>query len=80
MSKFTRYFDRSLNRCKSNGIDKIPAKIIRIACPEITKSIKKIFNRAILSEVVPSKWKTARVASLKDSLYSFNTNFTMPGQ
>ncbi|CAB4029658.1 RNA-directed DNA polymerase from transposon BS, partial [Paramuricea clavata] len=54
----------SLNPGKSTGIDKIPAKIIRIASPVIANSLAKIFNRAITSESVPSEWKAARVTPL----------------
>ena len=43
---------QSLNPCKSTGIDKIPAKIIRIAAP-----VTKIFNTAIYSETLPFDWK-----------------------
>ena len=43
---------RSLNPCKSTGIDKIPAKIIRIAAPIVAESLTKIFNTAIYSETV----------------------------
>ncbi len=46
----------SLNPCKSTGIDKIPAKIIRIAAP--------IINTAIYGETVLSEWKLARVIPL----------------
>ena len=35
-------FLRSLNHCKSTGIDKIPAKIIRIAAPVIAESLTKL--------------------------------------
>ena len=54
----------SLNPCKSTGIDKIPAKIIRIASPIIANSLTKIFNRAISNESIPSEWKVARVMPL----------------
>ena len=37
----------ALNPCKSTGIDKIPAKIIRIAALVIAESLTKIFNTAI---------------------------------
>ncbi|CAB3992421.1 Hypothetical predicted protein, partial [Paramuricea clavata] len=53
-----------LNPGKSTGIDKIPAKIIRIASPVIANSLAKIFNRAITSESAPSEWKAARVTPL----------------
>ena len=58
---------RSLNPCKSTGIDKIPAKIIRIATPVIAESLTKIFNTAIFSETVPFDWKVARVIPLHKS-------------
>ena len=58
---------RSLNPCKSTGIDKIPAKIIRIAAPVIAESLTKIFNTAICSETVPFDWKVARVIPLHKS-------------
>ena len=52
----------SLNPRKFTGIDKIPAKIIRIASPVIANSLTKIFNCAISNESFPSEWKQARVA------------------
>ncbi|CAB4036522.1 Hypothetical predicted protein, partial [Paramuricea clavata] len=54
----------SLNPRKSTGIDKIPAKIIRIAAPVITNSLTKIFNLAIISSTVPFEWKIARVTPI----------------
>ena len=54
----------SLNPRKSTRIDKIPAKIIRIASPVIANSLTKIFNRAISNQSVPSEWKQARVIPL----------------
>ena len=54
----------SLNPRKSTGIDKIPAKIIRIAAPVITNSLTKIFNMAIISATVPFEWKIARVTRI----------------
>ena len=58
---------RYLNPYKSTGIDKIPAKIIRIAAPVIADSLTKIFNTAIYSETVPFDWKVARVIPLHKS-------------
>ena len=51
-------------RHKATGIDKIPAKIIRVASPIITDSLTKIFNKAIRNECVPHDWKIARVIPL----------------
>ena len=58
---------RSLNPCKSTGIDEISAKVIRIAAPVIAESLTKIFNTAIYSETVPFDWKVARVIPLHKS-------------
>ena len=57
-------FLRSLNACKFTGIDKIPAKIIRIAAPVIADLLTKIFNTAIFNETIPFEWKIARVIPL----------------
>ena len=53
-----------LNPRESTGIDKIPAKIIRIASPVIANSFTKIFNWAISNESFPSEWKQERVGPL----------------
>ena len=58
---------RSLNPCKSTGIDEIPAKIFRIAAPVIAESLTKIFNTAIFSETIPFDWNVARVIPLHKS-------------
>jgi hypothetical protein len=50
----------SLNPRKSTGIDKIPAKFIRIAAPVITNSLTKIYNMAIISATVLFEWKITR--------------------
>ena len=57
----------SLNLCKSTGIDKIRAKIIRFAAPVTAESLTKIFNTAIYSKTVPFHWKVARVIPLHKS-------------
>ena len=44
-----------LNPRKSTGIDKIPAKITRIASPGIANSLTKMFNGAISNQSVPSE-------------------------
>ena len=54
----------SLNPCKATGIDKIPAKIIRVASPIIADSLTKIFNEAIRNECVLHDWQIARVIPL----------------
>jgi hypothetical protein len=46
-------FLRSLNACKSTGID-----------PVIADPLTKIFNTAIFNETVPFEWKIARVIAL----------------
>ena len=56
-----------VNLCKSTGIDKIRAKIIRFAAPVTAESLTKIFNTAIYSKTVPFDWKVARVIPLHKS-------------
>ena len=66
----------SLTACKSTGIDKIPAKIIRIAAPVIADPLTKIFNTAIFNETVPFEWKIAIVIPLhKKSLRNLFNNY-----
>ena len=49
---------------KATGIDKIPARILKVGAPVITNSITKIFNCSIESGKFPLDWKIARVTPL----------------
>lgn len=46
---------------KATGVDKIPAKVLKLAAPVITNSITKIFNCAIETGELPLDWKIAKL-------------------
>ena len=52
------------DRNKATGIDKIPAKVLKIAAPIITESPTNIFNYAIINESFPFDWKIVRVTPI----------------
>ena len=52
---------RRLNVSKGTGLDKIPAKMLRIAADKITPSLTYIFNLSISTGVFVDNWKDARV-------------------
>ena len=54
----------SLSISKATGMNKIPAKVLKIAAPIITESLTNIFNYAIITESFPFDWKIARVTPI----------------
>ena len=54
----------SLSLSKATGIDKISAKILKLASPIISDPITKIINKSISTQIFPEEWKTARVIPL----------------
>ena len=52
---------RQLNISKGAGLDKIPAKMLRIAADIIAPSLTYIFNLSISTGVFVHDWKDARV-------------------
>ena len=52
---------RQLNISKGAGLDKIPAKMLRIAAEVIAPSVTYIFNLSISTGVFVDDWKDARV-------------------
>ena len=52
---------RHLNVSKGTGLDKIPAKMLRIAADIIAPSLTYIFNLSISTGVFVDNWKDARV-------------------
>ena len=52
---------RQLNISKGSGLDKIPAKMLRIAADIIAPSLTYIFNLPISTGVFVDDWKDARV-------------------
>ena len=58
---------RHLNVSKGTGLDKIPAKMLRIAADIIAPSLTYIFNLSISTGVFFDNWKDARVIFIKYS-------------
>ena len=51
----------NLKTNKSTGLDKIPAKILKLSADIISPSLTYIFNRSLESGIYIDDWKTARV-------------------
>ena len=49
---------------KAMGVDKISARMLKIAAPIIVPSVTKLINYSINSAVFPRTWKTAKVTPL----------------
>jgi hypothetical protein len=49
---------------KSNGIDKIPMRVIKDSLPAILPTITSIFNASLTSAVFPSGWKMAEITPI----------------
>ena len=51
----------SISVSKATGLDKIPAKILKIATPVIAQSLTNLFNYSIQTEIFPTEWKVAKI-------------------
>ncbi|XP_031552626.1 uncharacterized protein LOC116289836 [Actinia tenebrosa] len=49
---------------KAVGIDKISARLLRIAAPAIASSLTRIINFSFESGVFPKRWKLAKITPL----------------
>ena len=49
---------------KAMGVDKISARMLKIAAPVIVPSVTKLINYSINSAVFPRTWKTVKVTPL----------------
>ena len=54
-------FLRTMDVTKATGADNIPAKILRIAAPCISRNITHLLNVSYLTGQFPLSWKVARV-------------------
>ena len=54
----------SLSPNKATGVDKISARMLKIAAPIIAPSLCKLMNCSIRAGVFPQRWKTAKVRPL----------------
>ena len=49
---------------KATGIDKIAARLLRLAAPAVALSIAKLINLSFCTGTFPSRWKIAKVTPL----------------
>ena len=68
----------SLSPTKASGLDRLPAKLSKLASPYITKSLTIIFNRSLSTGVFPCEWKIARVIPIYKSGPKFNMDNYRP--
>ncbi len=68
----------SLSRTKASGLDRLPAKFIKLASPCITKSLTIIFNRSLSTGIFPCEWKIARVTPIYKTGSKFNMDNYQP--
>jgi hypothetical protein len=65
-----------LSTTKASSLDKLPAKLIKLAAPYITKSLTAIFNRSMSTGIFPCSWKVARVSPIyKNGIKSKMDNY-----
>ena len=57
----------SISASKATGLDKIPAKILKIAAPVIAQSLTNLFNYSIQTEIFPTEWKVVKIIPLHKS-------------
>ena len=57
-------FLNSLSVCKATGIDKISAKVLKLAVPVVSESLTQIFTKLLVSHVFPTEWKVVQVNAL----------------
>ena len=57
----------SISASKATGLDKIPAKILKIAAPVIAQSLTNLFNYSIQTEIFPTEWKVAKIIPIHKS-------------
>ena len=55
---------RSLSVNKAMGVDKLSARMLKIASPIIAPSVAKLMNISLKSGIFPKRWKTAKVTPL----------------
>ena len=55
---------RDLKACKATGLDKIPAKILKLSANIIAPSLNFIFNLSLVTGTYIDEWKQARVTPI----------------
>ena len=54
----------TLNADSNNDVLQLDSKLLRLASPLISKSLTHLFNLSLISRVVPSDWKLARITPI----------------
>ena len=55
---------KKISRHKAAGIDKLSARLLRIAAPVIASSVSRLINYSFSIGSVPQRWKTSKVTPL----------------
>ena len=53
-----------INQHKATGVDKISARLLKIAAPAIAPRVSRLINYLISTGTFPQRWKTAKVMPL----------------
>ena len=54
----------NMSASKATGLDNVSCRLIKEAAPIIAKSLNKLFNKSIETNIFPSEWKLAKVAPI----------------
>ena len=67
---------KGLSTNKAQGMDKIPAKILKIAATELAFPLATIFNYSLMTGTIPGKWKCGKVTAIFVQVLYVNHNYT----
>ena len=54
----------NISASKATGLDNVSCRLIKEAAPIIAKSLNKLFNKSIETNIFPSEWKLAKVTPI----------------
>ena len=54
----------NMSASKATGLDNVSCRLIKEAAPIIAKSLNKLFNKSIETNIFPSEWKLAKVTPI----------------
>ena len=62
----------TMNADSNNDVLQLDSKLLRLASPLISKSLTHLFNLSLMSRVIPSDWKLARIIPIRKGKGSVN--------
>ena len=62
----------TMNADSNNDVLQLDSKLLRLASPLISKSLTHLFNLSLMSRVIPSDWKLARITPIHKGKGSVN--------